>query len=171
MEKYFYTKSGIDNEVLKESILLRTTLRTIFIDLMISEKLDDNGALVDDNIEMQFSRALTSLEQDEITNLVNMVGPTYDLMIRKNIELNTMSWAQKEGMKLMSILGANNLYRQKTFSQVEALTTQYPELIHSMLTGSLTITKSIFDNMTPDANISQEEIDEFKLRVNIILGV
>ncbi len=172
MEKIFYTKSGINVEVLTEAIQLRTTIRKELIGVLISEKINpDTGLVCDDNIEIQFTRALVSSELDEITNLINMVGPMYDLMIRKNIELNTMSWAIKTGQTLMAQFGANNLYAQKTTAQVTALATQYPELIHSFITGSLQTAYGIFLAMTPDANITQEEIDEFKLRLEIILGL
>jgi len=171
MEKYFYTKEGIDSEVLSEAIRLRTTLRSVFIGSLISEKKDINGVVLDDNIEIQFTRALISSEQDEVTALINMVGPMYDLMIRKGIENNTMAWAMKTGLNLMAQFGANNLYAGKTSTQITALATQYPDLIHSMLTGSLTVTYAIFSGMVPDANITQPEIDEFKLRLEIILGL
>lgn len=172
MEKYFYTKSGVNSEVLTEAICLRTSLRKVFIGVSISEKIStETNNIFDDNIEIQFSRALTSIEQDEITNLINMIGPMYDLMIRKNIELNTMNWALKTGQELMAQFGANNLYRQKTPQQIVELITNYSELINSLLTGSLQTAYGVFSTMHPDANISQEEIDEFKLRLEIVLGV
>lgn len=169
MERYFYTKDHIDSEVLNEAIRLRTTLRNIFIGSLTSEKLDLNGAVFDDNIELQFTRALTSSEHDEVTNLINIIGPSYDLMIRKNIENATMSWAIKTGQEILAQFGANNLYRGKTAEQIEALVTGYPDLIHSLITGSLQTTYTVFTQMTPDANISQEEIDEFKARLEVIL--
>lgn len=171
MEKYFYTKEGIDSEVVGEAIRLRTTLKDVFIGGFTSDKRDAQGDIFDDNIELQFTRALVSSEQDEITGIINMIGPSYDLMIRKNIELNTMSWAIKKGSEILAQFGANNLYRGKTEEQIEALVTQYPELIHSLVTGSLQTTYGIFLAMVPDANISQEEIDEFRIRLQIILGL
>ena len=171
MEKYFYTKEGIDLEVLNEAIRLRTSLRQVFIGGYTSDKRDEYDRIFDDNIELQFTRALVSTEIDEITNLINIIGPSYDLVIRKGIEKNTMAWAIKTGAEILAQFGANNLYRQKTQDQVEALVTGYPELIHSLVTGSLTITYKVFTSMVPTANISQEEIDEFKLRLEIILGL
>jgi hypothetical protein len=171
MEKYFYTKEGIDSEVLNEAIRLRTSLRVEFIGGLTSDKRDANGAIKDDNIELHFTRALISSEQDEITSLVNMIGPSYDLMIRKNLEKNTMAWAIKSGQEIIAQLGANNLYRGKDASQIKALAIDYPDLVHSLITGSLQTTYGIFSVMAPSANISQEEIDEFKLRLEIILGL
>lgn len=168
MEKYFYTKN-IDPEVLDEAIKLRTSLRSVYLSCFVNE--NEDGSVEDDNIEVRFTRALTSYEQDEITNLVNLVGPTYDLMIRKSIERNTMAWAMEKGKVVLAQFAANNLARGKSAQQVEALVTDYPDIIHSLLTGSLQTSYIIFSNMTADANISQEEIDEFKLRLAIILGV
>ena len=161
----------VDPEVLTEAINLRTTLRAEFLECYISDKRDMAGNILDDNIEMVFSRALTSVEHDEITNIINSIGPSYDLMIRKNIEKNTMSWAIKTGNEILAQFGANNLYRGKTPVQVEALVTSYPDLIHSLITGSLQATYAIFLAMPADANISQEEIDEFTLRLKIALGL
>ena len=171
MEKYFYTKEGVNGEVVSEAIKLRTTIRSEFIGSLVSDKRDDDGIILDDNIELQFTRALTSAEQDEITGIINMVGPSYDLMIRKNIEQNTMQWALKTGQEILAQFGANNLYRGKSAAQIEALVTEHPDLIHSLVTGSLNTAYTVFSAMTPDANISQEEIDEFKLRLAIVLGV
>lgn len=172
MQKYYYTKSGINSEVLTEAICLRTTLRGVFGSVSISEKINkDTGTIYDNNIEIGFTRALTSAEQDEITNLVNMVGPTYDLMIRKNIELNVSSWAMKEGQSLLAQFGANNLYLQKTDAQIDALIENNGVLLNSLVTGSLKKAYREFLKMVPDANISQQEIDEFKLRLEIVLGI
>lgn len=171
MEKYYYTKDNLNGEVVSEAIRLRTSLRHEFIGCMISNKHDENDVILDDNVELQFSRALVSSEQDEITAIINIVGPSYDLVIRKNIEQNTMQWALKTGQEIMAQFGANNLYRGKSAEQVEALVTQYPDLIHSLVTGSLQTAYGVFLAMQPDANINQEELDEFRLRLAITLGL
>lgn len=168
MESYKYTKV-LDNEVLTEAIQLRTTLRNEFIGCHYAVATDGTAPI--DNICLDFSRALTSSEQDEITNIVNAMGPTYDLVIRKSIEQNTMKWATEKGAEVLRQFAANNLYRGKTAEQVEALVTDYPDIIHSLLTGSLQTAYITFSNMVPDVNISQEEIDEFKLRLAVILGI
>lgn len=167
-KKYYYTKI-IDFEVLIEAIKLRTSLRSVFTGCSIS--LDANGQATEDNIELTFSRALLSSELDEITSIINAIDETYDLTVRKNIERDTMRWAIIQGQTLIEQFGANNLYRQKTEEQILALNTQYMSLTHSFLTGSLNLAHSILSDMQPDANISQEEIDEFKLRLEIVLGL
>lgn len=171
MEKYFYTKSGIDSEVLCEAIRIRTSLRAEFIGGYTTEKLDAYGELIDNNIELHFTRALISSEHDEITALINIIGPAYDLVIRKHIEKNTMPWARKTGQELLDQFGANNLYKGKSDAQIDALSKDYPDIYHTLGMGSLKAAYRIFLVLAPDENISQEEINEFKLRLEIILGI
>lgn len=167
-EKYYYTKN-IDPEVLNEAINIRTSLRLEFIGCRVNIKSD--GSIDDDNVELEFSRALVSSEQDEISNLVNEIGPSYDLAIRKNIEKNTMVWAMETGKTILSQFSANNVYRQKSNDQIDALVENYSHLINSLITGSLTKAYREFNQMVPDENISQEEIDEFIKRMQIALGI
>ena len=168
MESYFYTKA-LNSEVLSEAINIRTSLRSVYDGCSYTTNSD--GSVDTDNVELKFSRALISSEIDEITNVINAIGPAYDLVIRKHIENHTMNWALNQGQTLLAQFGANNLYAQKTPVQVEALATQYPELIHSLITGSLTVAYGIFITMQPDANFTQNEIDEFIIRMKIILDI
>jgi len=167
MESYSYTK-WVDTEVLREAINLRTTLRKIVTSIRVDGSPDNYP---EDNIIIETSRALLSAEQDEITNIVNAINESYDLVIRKNLEKNTMSWAIKTGQEILAQFGANNLYSGKTAEQVHQLATAYPELIHSLITGSLQTTYGIFLSMQPDENFTQDEISEFTLRLAIILGL
>lgn len=164
----FFTKD-IWDVVLDEAIKLRTSLRSVYLSYSVSKNSD--GTVPDDNIKITFSRALISSEQDEITNLINTIDSSYDLWARKVIETQTMSWAESRGREVMRQFSSNNIYRGKTEEQIEQLVTQYPDIIHSLTTGSLKTAYATFLNMSPDANISQEEIDEFVLRLAIILGV
>jgi len=169
MEEYFYTKN-LDSDLLKEAIQLRTTLRTVLQGVSVS--INQDGTVNPDNISVKFTRALLSTEQDEITAIINLMGSgTYDLEVRKSIEENVMNRVMAQGHMLLAKFAANNIYAGKNQTQVEALATQYPELIHSLITGSLTVTYGIFLAMVPDANITQGEIDEFRLRLEIILGM
>lgn len=167
-EVYEYTKV-LDPEVLAEAIKLRTTIRSVFVGVNYSVNAD--GSAPTDNVQISFSRALNSSEQDEITAIINAIGPTYDLMIRKGIEQNTMHWAMEQGRILLAQFASNNLYRGKTQTQINELITNYPVLVNSLLTGSLTTAYITFSNMSPDSNISQEEIDEFTLRIAIVIGL
>lgn len=165
MEVYNYTKAGVDLDVLSEAIRLRTSVRKEF------QGGSMRGDQVADNIELLFNRALLSSEIDEVTAIVNAIGPSYDLVVRKNIEQNTMSWARQTGVRILDQFAANNIYRGKNATQVEALATAYPDIIHSLITGSLQTAYGVFLALQPDENITQEEIDEFALRLKIVLGL
>lgn len=167
MERYCYTKP-MDSTALQEAINLRTTLRKVVESIQVSG--DFFSEMEEDNIEIVTNRALTSAEQDEITNLVNEIDETYDLYVRAKIERSTMSWAMTVGKEMLCKFSSNNLYRGKSNDQTDALVENYPHLIHALLTGSLTKAYREFVSMVPDENISQEEIDEFALRLLIILG-
>jgi hypothetical protein len=167
-EKYYYTKN-LNSAVLDEAIRLRTSLRSAFIRCLVRINHDDT--VEDNNVELEFSRALTSAEHDEITTIVNLIDDTYDLVVRKGIEENTMAWAMETGKTLLAQFASNNLYRGKTSSQIESLVMNQSVLIQSLLTGSLTTAYGVLLNMSPDANISQDEIDEFKIRLEIVLGL
>lgn len=173
---YYYTKK-LKDSVLIEAIQLRTSIRKEFLNC--NYFLDSNGEVPQNNIALSFSRALTSLEQDELTVIINAMGNyseqapygTYDLEIRKHIEETTMTWAEMKGKEIMRQFASHNIFRGKTDDQVDALSTQYPDILHTLSTGSLKAAYRVFSSMTPDANISQEEIDEFKLRIMITLGL
>lgn len=167
-EKYYYTKN-LDAEVLMEAIQLRTSLRSVFVGCHVL--VNGDGSVSDDNIEIEFSRALISTELDEVTNIVNLIDSSYDLMIRKTIQRDTMTWARRKGVELMDIFSSNNVFANKTPTQVRALVANYPVLLNSLMTGSLQTAYGEFLTMVPDENIAQSEIDEFKLRLEIILGI
>ena len=167
-EFYYYTKD-VDAEVIQEAIKLRTSVRSEFIGCHVIKNGD--GTIPDDNISLEFSRALLASEIDELSTVVNDYDPSYDLVIRKGLEKDTMKWAMEEGHKILRQFAANNIYRGKTAAQVEALVTQYPTMINSLVTGSLQTALVAFMTTAPDSNITQEEIDEFVLRLQITLGI
>lgn len=168
MQTYTYTKD-IPSDVLTEAISLRTSLRSVFVKCSTSKFAD--GTIPDDNIVLSFSRVLLSEEQDEIANLINIINPSYDLWARKNIENNTMRWAMSIGQSILAQFSSNNLYAQKTEEQIDALVENYPHLIHSLMTGSLKKAYKEFMTMQPDENITEIELNEFRLRMKIILGI
>jgi len=167
-EKYYHTKK-VDPEVLDEAMKLRTTFRNVYVGGHV--KVNNDGTIDDDNIELEFSRALNSPEQDQIVDIINAMGPAYDLVIRKGIEKNTMKCAMEQGHAVLRQFAANNIYRGKTSDQISGLVNDYPQIVNSLITGSLQTAYFIFTTMSPDANISEEEIDEFSLRLKIILGI
>lgn len=168
MESYKYTKS-VDAEVVNEAINLRTSLRSIYLGCHVH--LNADGSAPEDNICLDFSRALTSSEQDEITVIINAYGPEYDLVVRKKIEKGTMTWAKAKGSEFLDQFSANNMYRQKDAATIKRLIEADKDLITSLKIGSLQTSLGYLMAKTPNADITQEEIDEFVLRMKIILGI
>lgn len=168
-EKLVYDKV-VDPEVLAEAIDLRTSLRGTYVGIKTRypSASDENQ---DTFVEIRFNRSLTSAEKDEITNIINALGPTYDLQIRKKIERETATWAMIQGHTVLRQFVANNLFRQKTHEQIRSLLDEKCLLITSLMTGSLTIAYTEVLSLVPDEKFSQNEIDEFKLRLEILLGM
>ncbi len=160
----------IDPEVLTEAIALRIPFSDVCtgIKTRYPKPSDENQ---DTYTEIHLSRTLTSEEHDQITAIINALGPSYDLQIRKGIEKNVMVWAMEQGHLLLRQFAANNIYRQKTPEQLTRLLDEKCLLITSLMTGSLTIAYSELSATIADEDFSQEEIDEFKLRLEIALGI
>lgn len=171
MEKYYYTKH-VESTPMREVIMLgvdKTLWRKITqLNIRTFAKEED---LQDDNIEICTTEVLTSAEEDQIANAINSYSPTHELVIRYGIELNTMNPAVTFGNQLTQKFASNNLYRNKTGEQVNALLSNNLLLILALLTGSLTTAYGVFAAMPADENISQGEIDEFKKRLELYLGI
>lgn len=166
IEKYYFTKN-VNDEVLDEAIKLRSDLGNIY--LGSSVEINQDESVNDDNIEIRFNRAITAAEKDQIINLINLIDDNYDLVIRKKIEQDTMVRSMQFGQQFLAQFSANNIYRGKSAVQVAAIIQTYPDLINYALTGSMSGLHYMVSNMTPDENISQEEIDEFKKRIEFFL--
>jgi len=168
MEKYYYTKSVIA-DVLQDMVNLNNILRPLVKNVSVTTNSD--GSIPDDNIEISTDIVLESTQLDELAALINAYGPANALVVRYGIETNVMTPAMQYGYNFLSKLSANNIYLGKTAEQINALLANYPDLIHAALTGSLISLYSVISTMEADANISQDEIDEFKLRLEIYLGL
>ena len=158
--EYTYTKE-VNPDVLREIIDLDNRLRAIM------EGMYTHG----DAITIVTIVALTPDQHDILNVLVDSYNDTHPLVVRKNIEVNVMTPAMKYGMSFLAKFSSNNIYLNKTAEQVGALLTMYPDVIHAALTGSLQALYYTTSTMVADDNISQEEIDEFKLRLEIQLGI
>ncbi len=168
MEKYYYTKEVVGT-ILQEIIDLNNILRPLIKNVSVTNNAD--GSIPDDNIEISTDIVLDSTQLDELASIINAYSASHALVIRYGIETNIMTPAMMYGYTFLSKLSANNIYLGKTAEQINALLATYPSLIHAALTGSLNSLYAIISAMTPDANISQDEIDEFQLRLEIYLGL
>ena len=159
--RYEYTKENVDGEVLNEMILFNSNLRAKSIGISIAGT----------DIECCFNAALEPSEHDELNVIIDQYGPSHELVVRKGIETNTMVKCMKFGESFLAKFTANNIYREKSSAQISSLLSTYPDLIHCCITGSLQSLYYIISNMVASENISQDEIDEFKLRLEIFLGI
>lgn len=157
---YEYNKSVIA-DVLDDMIKFNSLLRPKYIGV-----LSNATAII-----CRFSEALTPDEHDTLNVIVDSYSDTHELVVRKGIEENVMTPAMIYGNNFLAKFSANNLYRNKTPIQIGTLLATYPDLIHAAITGSLTALYGTMLTMVADANISQEEIDEFKLRLELHLGL
>lgn len=175
MEIYNYTKK-IDPEVLLEAIQLRTSLRPKLLGVNISQNPD--GSVPDDNITIEMTEALLSAEIDELTIVINAIDASYDLMVRKKIERDVIKWATAMGNMVLNQFASNNLYRGKTDEEIDSIIEDNSVLIHSLNTGSLTKAYREFLALETRivggevvVGITLPEVQEFKLRMQIILGL
>jgi len=157
--EYEYTKE-LNTSILEEMIKLYTTLRPKFIGLYGGVKFT-----------CVFSEALTPDEHDELNVVVDQYSATHKLVVREGIENNVMNPAMQFGTDFLKKFSSNNVYLEKTDTQINTLLATYPSLILTALTGSLKTLYTVICSMTADDNISQVEIDEFKLRLEIYLGL
>lgn len=167
MHEYNFTL-GAEASILKDIIMLNDTLRPLVSNISVSTNMD--GSVDDDNVSIETTAVLLSAEEDELNTAINGYSAN-PLVVRYQIEHNTMNPAMTYGMNFLAKFSANNLYLGKTALQINTLLDTYPELIHAAITGSLVALYQTMCTMVADANISQEEIDEFKKRLEIYLGI
>ena len=124
----------------------------------------------EDNLLLHFDKALLSEEKDEIANIVNSLNDDYDLVKRDRIKKGIIKDKMAFGHDFMAMFAANNEYRNKTAQQIGGMLAKYPALITCCLTGSIESLYGLVLTMKEDEFVTQEEIDEFKLRLEIYLG-
>jgi len=158
--EYEYTKA-LDGSILDDMIKLNVELRPKY----------SRTTVVVDDVVCIFNEALTAEEHDTLNVVIDQYSDTHPLVVRRDIELNHMVPAMSFGMNFLAKFSANNIYLGKTGIQVAALLEAYPDLIHAAITGSREALYYTVATMVPSADISQEEIDEFTLRLKIELGI
>jgi hypothetical protein len=162
--------TSTEEEALIEALQLRTEISELVIGIFKTGK-HSMGTLeeVQDNLRISCSRALLSEELDQLKSVVNSLDENYDLVIRKKIQKETMSKSRSFGLSFLDMFSANNVYRGKTPEQIGAILQTYPGLINCCLTGSIKALYFTVSTMENNENISIEEIEEFKKRLEIHL--
>jgi hypothetical protein len=181
MEKYYATKY-VQEHPFRDHLMLNMSKSVYRKILSINITTYSNSEMVeDDNIEIIISELLLSEELDELNNAINSYENTGELATRYNIEINTMNRASDFGNSLVQKFASNNIYRGKHITEIERngvtkpitshIVDEHLTLIVNMLTGSLTDVYRTMSTLPPDELITQEELDEFKRRLEIYLGV
>jgi len=167
MQTYRYTLDSTCN-VLNDILQLNDTLRPLVSNVMVRKNID--GSVPENNVMVTTNVVLNSDQEDILIAIINGYNMN-PLKMRNMLETNVMGPAMSFGMEFLKRFSANNLYLEKTDVQIGALLNTYPDLIHACITGSLKSLYATMLSMTADENISQGEIDEFKKRVEIYLGL
>ena len=162
-----YFRIDIDTIVLREAINLRTSLSDFLTKI---EYQHMNEQTEENNLAIHFNRALLSSEKDEIADLVNVVNDEYDLCVRKKIKETSTKSKIAFGNEFIAMISANNEYRNKSDYQVAAMIEKYPRIIMCCLLGAISSLYNLVLTMESDENISDEEIQEFKLRIEQYLS-
>lgn len=149
--------------ILENMIIMNTTLYPKYLGLEASLG----------QVNVIFSEALTQYEHDELNLLIDDYGPDNRFYRRYFIRQDTISPAVAWGQEFLKEFVSNNVERAKTPAQIQYLMSTMTPLIFAAHTGSLTTLYSIVQALTPDEGgaLIQEEIDEFKRRIQIRLGI
>jgi hypothetical protein len=79
--------------------------------------------------------------------------------------------AMEFGKQLTAEFGASNVLAGKTTAQIAAISDKLSVVQARILSGSLYAALEAIDALQPDANVSAEAIAEFKLKVQVFLGI
>ena len=165
--KYEYTLDA-DGSILGDIIKMDDTLRPLIQNIKVTRNIDNT--FPENNVEITANIVLNSDQEDVLIGVINNYA-THPYKTRKTIEDTVMNPAMAFGMDFLKKFSSNNLYLQKTDEQIGALLDTYPSLVIACITGSLKALNFTIMGMTANENISQEEIDEFKKRVQLYLGI
>ena len=165
---YYYTKDFDVNSAVLMDMLRLSSLKPKLDNIRIgyNPDIDKMGT-----IEVFMTEVLQSEEEDILIGIINEYSLTCPMQIRYNLETTLINPAMSYGQEILAKFASSNLYLQKTDAQIDALVEGYPELIHSLITGSLTKAYREFASMPANENITQAEIDEFKARLGWFLGI
>ena len=79
--------------------------------------------------------------------------------------------AMEFGKQLMAEFGASNVLAGKSTAQIAAISDKLAVVQARILSGSLNAALSAIDALEPDANVSAESIAEFKVKIQVFLGI
>ena len=181
---YTYTKDVVSPEALRDLVMIRVSK-----DLWRKINSSGGGVIispnapgvtpVNDNVRIYSVVALTSEEQDSLTAAINEYSNEHEYAVRSDIEINLLNDTAYFGQTLMEKIAANNVYKGKHLelssdgvrTKTRALLEDNVALIISLLSGSLGEAYYYASSYVADEIMSQEEIDEYKKRLELKLGL
>lgn len=168
INEYKYTLK-CEPSVVSDIIILNDILRPLFDGISYSEKKD--GSIEELNLKIKMNKVLLLAEETELIGLINSYGPENMFVQRDIIKREYVTPNQSWAMDFIMEMGANNVQREKTGQQVATLMSAYAGLMMAAIGGSVPSIYAVVCSMVADDNISQEEINEFKKRLEIKLGI
>jgi len=168
VEKYVEGFSGefqyeffkkVDGEVFKEAMIYRSNVYPKYV------KHVANTTLI-----VITAQELKTEEFDELNQLVESLDENYDLAIRKDFKNNIIKKKKQFGSDFIDEFSAMNHANNKSTIQIMNLIGKYPSIPILCLTGSIETLYVVISSIQPDEDITQQEIDEFKKRIEIFLG-
>lgn len=158
---YTFTKS-VNPDVLKEMLLLTSIWR----------KINNVNFYEDSNeIEISTTEVLVSADEDILNQVINDYSSTHPLVLRHDFEKAAIGPAMNFGLELLGKMGSNNVIAGKSAAQIQDMFDTHASLILMLVSGSLIMAHSYISAMTPTANFTQAEIDEFTRRLEVYLGL
>ena len=181
---YTYTKDVVSPEALRDLVMIRVSKE-------LWRKINDGGGGIiispnktgeqpsSGNVVIFSVTALTSDEQDEITLAINEFNNSHEFAIRSSIEIDVLNDTASFGQTLMEKIAANNVYQGKHLelsgdgsrTKTRVLIEDNVPLIISLLSGSLGEAYYYASSYAADEIMSQAEIDEYKKRLELKLGL
>ena len=151
-------EKNVDGEILEEIILYRSSFYQKFIKKVANEKT-----------EVITREELTDQELQELESIIYSIDDNHDLTIRKRLIKSTIKKKMLFGEEFINQFSAMNHANGKTTDQILGLLSKYPSLPTLCLTGSIESLQVIMETIVPDEYITEDELNEFKRRVDIFL--
>lgn len=124
-----------------------------------------------DTVEIYTTEVLVSEDEDVLVNIINEYSTTCEMQVRHDLESSLINPAMSYGREMIAKMGTNNVYKNKTDAQIQAISIALSGLTMDLLTGSLKQAYYKCLALQADENISQDEINEFTKRIGWFLGL
>lgn len=131
-------------------------------------KFTDNISIAGNEVCIELSEELTAPEEVALNNVV-AAHSKQNALIKKGVE-EAIDKAMEFGKKLIIEYGAQNVIEGKTTAEVKQIAVKFAELQNLLMSGSLYAARDAMDDITPDALVTQETIDDFKAKLDAYLG-